>query len=76
MMTPIIVERTLADGSTYCLGTAIYYSSYGGWRFLPNVSGHSISRKFWPTWEACLPRWVGYPDRCQTRPVTHIARAP
>jgi len=65
MTTVIAVERTLADGSTYRLGNAIKQTA--GWRFIPTVSGRSTSRKAWPTWEACLPRWVGYPDRCQTK---------
>jgi hypothetical protein len=31
-----------------------------GWRFIPLVSGHTTSRRAWPTWEACVPRWVGH----------------
>lgn len=29
-----------------------------GWRFLSGVSAHGNSRKFWPTAEACIPRWA------------------
>jgi hypothetical protein len=62
----IRVHRRLADGRvTFILGDAVRYYP-DGWRFVPNVSGRSISRKYWATWEACLPRWVGYPDRCET----------
>jgi hypothetical protein len=38
----------------------------GGWVFIPNVAGHQRSRKHHPTWEACIPRWVGYPNRCMS----------
>ena len=37
-----------------------------GWRFIPGVSGRKTSRRVWPTWEACVPRWVGYPDKCMS----------
>jgi hypothetical protein len=30
-----------------------------GWRFYPNVASHRPSRRYWPTWEECLPRWTG-----------------
>ena len=30
-----------------------------GWWFNPNVASHKRSRRYWPTWEACLPRWTG-----------------
>jgi hypothetical protein len=38
-----------------------------GYRFFPNTSSRKPSRKSHPTFESCLPRWVGYPDRCETR---------
>ena len=68
MSDPKVVQvyRPLKNGARYHLGSAIYYQSYNGWRFIPNVCGRSASRKFWPTWEASLPRWVGYPDKCET----------
>jgi hypothetical protein len=56
--------RRLGDGSTYRLGTACQYAD--GWRFISNVSSHKSSRKFHPTMERCLPRWLGYPDRCES----------
>lgn len=59
--------RRLPDGSTYHLGTAVQYKD--GWRFLSNVTSHKNSRKFHPTMRKCLPRWVGYPDRCESEPV-------
>jgi hypothetical protein len=40
-----------------------------GWRFFPLTTAHSISRKAWPSWESCIPRWVGYPHRCETEVV-------
>lgn len=57
-------ERALADGSIYHLGTAV--ESADGWRFISNVTSHKSSRKFHPTMEKSIPRWVGYPDRCQS----------
>jgi len=64
-MTSVIhVDRTLADGSSFRLGSAVLGPN--GWRFIPNVSGRTISRTPRANWEACLPRWVGYPDRCRT----------
>ena len=57
-------ERVLADGSTYHLGTAVEYDN--GWRFISNVCSHKSSRKFHRTMKKCLPRWLGYPDRCQS----------
>lgn len=34
------------------------YTSDRGWRFLSAVSTHGNSRKFWPSAEACIPRWA------------------
>jgi hypothetical protein len=63
------VFRTLAGkGRVGLLGTAVRASD--GWRFVPNVFGHSRSRRAWHSWEACLPRWVGYPNACETEAVT------
>jgi hypothetical protein len=59
-------ERRLADGSAGVLGHAVKGSD--GWRFLP-ATQHRPSRKAHPTLEACLPRWVGYPHRCESRAV-------
>lgn len=60
------VERRTADMATVSrLGTVS--KGCDGYRFIPNVSGRKPSRKAHPTMEACLPRWVGYPDRCETR---------
>jgi hypothetical protein len=56
--------RRLPGGSVYHLGTAVQYAD--GWRFLSNVSSHKSSRKFHPTMEKCLPRWVGYPNKCES----------
>lgn len=63
-MTSYRFIRKLADGSTYHLGTACQYEQ--GWRFIPNVTAHKSSRKFHPTMGRCIPRWVGYPDRCES----------
>lgn len=59
--------RDLADGSTYHMGTAVHYPN-NGWRFISNVT-HKSSRKFHATMEKCLPRWLGYPDRCRSEEV-------
>jgi hypothetical protein len=56
--------RDIAGGSSYHLGTAVQYKD--GWRFISNVASHKGSRKFHPTMLACVPRWVGYPDKCRS----------
>jgi hypothetical protein len=63
-MKSVSFYRTLADRTTYRLGTAVDYPD--GWRFISNVAAHKNSRKFHPTMEKCLPRWVGYPDHCES----------
>lgn len=60
-------HRKLADGSRFFLGAAVHKAT--GWRFIPNVASHKSSRKDWPTWEQCVPRWVGYPDHCESEAV-------
>jgi hypothetical protein len=65
-VTKWAVERRLADGTVARLGT-VHRVAINGYRFVSNVAGHGNSRKGHPTFEACLPRWVGYPDRCETR---------
>lgn len=61
--------RTVKGGSTRAgiLGTAVRHPA--GWRFIPAVAGRMPSRKCHPTMEACLPRWVGYPDACESEVV-------
>ena len=80
-MTSYRFFRTLADGSHYTLSTAVSYDadalgSQAGWRFFPNVGNRRPSRKRHATMEKCLPRWLGYPDRCQSeeaqRPIETI----
>lgn len=66
-MTNYAFTRKLSDGSSYRLGTACEYDS--GWRFISNVTSHKSSRKYHATMEKCLPRWVGYPDRCESEAV-------
>jgi hypothetical protein len=61
----IVVVRRFADGKCGLLGFAGYVTHHG-WRFIPHGSGRFPSRRFWPTWEACLPDWVGYPGGCET----------
>ncbi len=60
----VTFNRRLQDGSTFRLGTAVRNDA--GWRFIPNVAAHKSSRKAHPTMDKCVPRWVGYPDRCET----------
>ena len=62
-----VVERRLADGTVGKLGSV--RKARDGYRFNPSVFGYKASRKGHPTLEACLPKWVGYPDRCETREV-------
>jgi len=63
-MNVIRFNRRLPDGSTFRLGAAV--QNEAGWRFIPNVAAHRSSRKAHATMERCIPRWVGYPDRCET----------
>ena len=63
-MNTVKVSRRLPSGSVYLLGTAA--KNAAGWRFIPTVCGRRPSSKAHDTWEECLPRWVGYPDRCET----------
>ena len=56
--------RRLSDGSVFRLGTAVQYES--GWRFISGSTSHGNSRKFHPTMERCIPRWVGYPNKCES----------
>ena len=71
MTTAYRFLRRLNDGSTFILGSAVkYHGAGGGWRFFPNVSGRRVSRKRHATLEKCLPRWVGYPDHCESEKVS------
>jgi hypothetical protein len=66
--TVISVRRRLPpDGKVYEIGRAC--RDLHGWRFYPVTTAHGPSRKHWESWEACLPRWVGYPNRCETEVV-------
>lgn len=67
-MTNYRFLRRLQDGSTYRLGTAVQYQD-GSWRFISNVTSHKSSRKYHPTMKRCIPRWVGYPDRCESEAI-------
>lgn len=59
------VERTLGSGDVLRLGTVRWVGD--GYRFFPNVAGRKPSRKTFGSIAASLPRWVGYPCRCETR---------
>jgi len=61
----LVFERRFASGEVGKLGTAVQRAD--GWRFVPAVAGRMSSRKAHPTLEKCLPRWVGYPDYCESR---------
>jgi hypothetical protein len=56
--------RSTTHGRSGILGHARLYSR--GWKFMPNVAGRHRSRKFHPTLKRCLPRWVRYPDGCES----------
>jgi hypothetical protein len=60
------VYRTV-NGSKIRLGTVTH--TVRGWRFTPNLSGRHSSRKAHATMEAALPRWLGYPGRCDIEPI-------
>jgi hypothetical protein len=53
------VQRRFPDGRLYEVGLCQRLAS--GWKFFPKTTAHAPSRKTWPTWEACIPRWVGHP---------------
>ena len=62
---PIYFWRTLPDNSPLaCLGHASKLEY--GWYFFPNVVGRKPSTKARAKWEECVPRWVGYPDKCRS----------
>jgi hypothetical protein len=61
--------KRFPDGSSALLGTAVRRAD--GWWFIPHVFGRKPSRVAHPTLEKCLPRWLGYPDRCES--VAHPA---
>lgn len=65
---PVVFVRRLSDGSVFRLGVASYHPSATepGWRFYPNLAARRVSRKRHATMEACLPRWLGYPKRCES----------
>lgn len=66
MAKSIRFYRSLAGGERgHLLGAATQMFD-GTWRFIPNVASRQRSRKSWPTWEACLPPWVGYPNKCMS----------
>lgn len=49
------------------LGTVTRVGYGGGYRFTSNVASHGNSRKLHKTFAQACPRWVGYPDGCETR---------
>ena len=59
---------------TLTLGYAVFKDDCGGkgWIFIPHVFGRNPSRKYHPTWEACLPRWIGYPNYCESEGVKAV----
>jgi len=63
-MSVVHFNRRLPNGTTYRLGAAVQNDA--GWRFISNVASHHSSRKAHVTMKKCIPRWVGYPDRCET----------
>ena len=70
-MTNFSFYRDLADGSTCRLGTAVQYAD--GWRFVSNVTSHKSSRKMHATMQKCLPRWLGFPNKCRSEAVASRA---
>lgn len=59
-----VFRRFIDDDSIQILGWTKLHRD--GWRFLPNVTSRKGSRKGHATWEASLPRWVNYPNGCET----------
>lgn len=55
------IYRTSGGTRAGLLGTA-HRDPLWGWRFFPYAHNRRQSRRWHPTMEGCLPRWVGYPD--------------
>ena len=59
METRVVIRRSTG----VMLGNCVH-TMHKGWKFLPYNMGegdmHYPSRKFWPSFESCLPRWVHY----------------
>jgi hypothetical protein len=48
------------------------YTQNSGWMFHPDPEirgNHRPSRRYWPSWEECLPRWTGGLDATTSKPV-------
>ena len=72
-MTPRTIDfyRRFPNGDASRLGHASYRPDLG-WKFFPANARNKPSRKFWETMDGCLPRWLHYPDGCESRErVTH-----
>lgn len=65
--TRVEFRRSYGDGSVSNNVLGVASRQAQGWRFYPRVVGRLPSRKPHPTLEACIPRWVGYPDGCTSR---------
>jgi len=65
MFKSFSLQRKFSDGSVGKLGVAVQHDDYR-WKFYPLVAGRDASRKYHPTFEECLPKWIGYPDRCES----------
>lgn len=63
----IKVSRNLNDGSRLCIGMVSLFNK--GWKFNPYIFGRNRSTKFHETWEKAIPKWVGYPNSCETEVV-------
>ena len=63
-MTTYVFFRRFPDRSTFVFGYAT--QNPAGWRFVPRVAGRRSSAKWHATMERCLPRWLGYPDHCES----------
>lgn len=59
------VRRPAGGGTPFVLGSATRTNK--GWTFHPNVAGRKPSRFPHASLEKCLPRWIGYPDYCESR---------
>lgn len=68
------INRRLPDNSIYRLGTCIRYVD--GWRFISNHQAHRSGRKYWPSWETCVPRWCGCLYEAERVKVTSLMDKP
>lgn len=57
-MADKIETMILVNARGIKLGACVHYPAQGGWKFIPNTTSRSTSRKYWPTATTCIPKWA------------------